>query len=127
MQPNMPVVTNQNLPIPKHLSANVEPADAGVVVRHLTGRVGPGVDVEVLEVGATAAGRPDGERGADKGVVELLRVHVEEVRVALLWGHLYHLVQVQQARDLHKRLQRGHGDELVEVAGRDDLRLGVLG
>lgn len=59
-------------------------------------------------------------------VVEGLDVHVEEVGVALVDGDPSNLIEVREARFVGKDLQRFDLDEVVEVAGGDDVRLGVV-
>jgi hypothetical protein len=59
-------------------------------------------------------------------VIQLLTVHVEQVRVALvLWNLGYH-VQVLEFGDLLELLERLHVGELVEVARADDAGVGVV-
>lgn len=92
------------------------------MVTHLVAITSPGVDMHMLKLDLLAR---DARRHVH--VVELLRVHVEQVRVPLLGRQLGHLVQVQQARLGHERLERRDEGELVEVASRDDRGRGVFG
>lgn len=83
----------------------------------------PGVDVDMLVVRLVRLG----ERGADEHVVELLGVHVVDVRVALVDGDADDLVEVEQARLGGEGSQGLDEGELVEVTAGDDAGVGVLG
>ncbi|KAJ3566702.1 hypothetical protein NPX13_g7035 [Xylaria arbuscula] len=62
---------------------------------------------------------------ADESVIELLRVHVVEVRVALRSWDLDDLVEVLQSRHLGERLHGRRERELIEVAHREHERVVV--
>lgn len=101
-------------------ATNVEVGDARVVIADLVVIVLPRVEVEVLVLGALCNG------GADEHVVESLGVHVEEIGVALGDGHVDNIIKVDEARDLLEGSEGLNLDKLVEVAGSDDGRRGVL-
>lgn len=67
-----------------------------------------------------------GQRGADIHVIELLAVHVEEIRVALRLLDAGHLVKIAQTGLGDEGLERGDEGELVEVACGDYFGVGVL-
>lgn len=83
----------------------------------------PRVDVDVLVRGAVLVR----QRGADKHVVQLLRVHVVDVGVALLDGDADGLVEVNEARGGGEDFQGLDEGEFVEVAGGDDAGVCVEG
>lgn len=80
----------------------------------------PGVEVHVLILGRATGSR------AHVHVVQGLAVHVEEVGVAFVDGDLGNLVEVREAGLVGEDLQGLNLDEVVEVAGSDDVGLGVL-
>ena len=87
-----------------------------VVARARRARLGPVVDVHTLDLDAA-----EGERGGDEDVVELLRVLVEEVRVALDGGHARDDVGLDQ--EAVERAEDGARlAELVVVPRDDDVR-----
>lgn len=59
-------------------------------------------------------------------MVELLRVHVKKVCVALQLVNASNRVHVLQPRDLDVLLQRLNECELVEITSRDDASVLVL-
>lgn len=70
--------------------------------------------------------RASAQRRAHVEVIQLLAVHVEEVRVPLREFKTDHLVEVEEA-GLGGEARHGlYLGELVEVAGGDDACLGVL-
>ena len=101
-------------------AADVQAGDARVVVADLVVVVLPRVEVEVLILGLP------GDGGADEHVVEGLAVHVEQVGVAVLGGHVGHIIEIEQTRGLLEGGDGGDLDELVEVTSSDDSGRGVL-
>jgi hypothetical protein len=93
-----------------NLSAHIQTRNRRVMVGNLRVELGPRVDVDVLVLDLLC------ERLRHKHVVELLRVHVEEVRVALELLDLCGGVGVDEARD---------GDVLLKGLDEGELR-GVL-
>lgn len=83
----------------------------------------PRVDVDVLVRGAVLIR----QRGADKHVIQLLRVHVVDVGVALLDGDADRLVEVDEARGGREDFQGLDEGEFVKVAGGDDAGVCVEG
>ena len=90
-----------------------------VVARARALGLGPVVDVHVLDL------RPaQGERGRDEHVVELLRVLVVEVRVALRGGHARERVGLEQ-EPVERREDGARLAVLVAVARDDHRRVGI--
>ena len=100
------------------LYADVHSRDAGIVVGDLLVVRHPCSEMDMFVLRLISQAR------RDEHVVELLRVHVEQVRVALQLVDVGYGVHVLQPRDLDVFLQRLDEGELVKVAGCDDA--GVL-
>lgn len=100
--------------------ANIHPRHAGVVVGDLLVKRNPRGQMDMLVLGLT------GQAGRDEHVIELLRVHVEQVRVALQLIDASDGIHVLQPRNLDVLLQRLDEGELIEVAGGDDVGVLVL-
>lgn len=98
----------------------MEPRNARIVIADLVVKVLPGVEVQMLILG-----RAPGSL-AHVHVVEGLAVHVEEVGVALAGGDPRYLVEVREAGLSGEDLQGLDLGEVVEIAGCDDVGLGVL-
>lgn len=62
-----------------------------------------------------------------KHVVQLLRIHVEQIRIALYRFDLGYRIQVLETRYLDVFLQRLDEAELVEVTCSDDTSVPVFG
>lgn len=102
------------------LDANIHPRHAGIVVGDLLVKRNPRGQMDMLVLSlADQAGR-------DEHVVELLRVHVEQVRVALQLIDASDGIHVLQPRNLDVLLQRLDEGELVEVSGGNDVGVLVL-
>jgi hypothetical protein len=81
----------------------------------------PRVEVQVLQQSLALLGSV----GGDEHVVQLLGVHVEEVRVSLFWCNVRDVVELEHGADGHEFLEGSDLCEFVEVAGGDDAGLGV--
>lgn len=92
------------------------------MIAHLIIIVLPRVEVQVLQQRLRLAHRP----GAHKHVVQLLRVHVEQVCVALRRLETGGFVEVDEGGAGHEGLEGCDLGELVEIAGSDDACLRVL-
>jgi len=64
---------------------------------------------------------------ADKHVIKLLAVHVEEVSISLELRDVRSLVKISEIGDLLEVLERLDKGKLVEVASDDDLSVLILG
>ena len=119
----MPAGQSPTPATPGSPSANPKPRNARVVVarpRALARR--PVVHMHMLDLDAPA----ERDRGRDEDVVELLRVLVEQVRVALDGGHARERVDLEQ--DAVKGGEDGAGlAVLVAVPADDDVGGGVFG
>lgn len=91
------------------------------MVTNLRSILRPGVDMDVLILCFALCNGL-----GHKHVVELLCVHVEQVRVAFELIDLGNGVQVLEARDLGVLLERLNEGEFVEVTCRDDTCVLVL-
>ena len=100
--------------------AEFDPRNRGIVVADASGKRVPVIDVDMLDFGL---GVDDGFR--HQRVIELLRIHVEDVGVSFNWGNVGGLVNVR-----HQALEGcPHGDGLaifVKVTRDDDRSLGIL-
>lgn len=103
------------------LSANIHPRDRWVVIRYLRRKLRPSVHVDMLIFDIF------GQSGRNKHVVELLRVVVEEICVALQYIDLCGCICILETRDLDVLLEGIDESEFVEVACCNDFGVLVLG
>lgn len=102
-------------------TAKVQLRNTRIMVTDLIIIVLPRVEVQVLQQSLSL---PRSVL-ADKHVIQLLRVHVEEVRVSLLRCNIRNIVELEHGADGHELLDGSDLCEFVEVAGGDDTGLGV--
>lgn len=107
------------------LRANIQKRNARIVIANLARIIRPRVDMHVLVLLALLALGRDGRRHVH--VVQLLVVHVEQVRVALEGVDVRDFIQVVKGGDVGVGRHGGDEGELVEVAGGEDARGGVEG
>lgn len=90
------------------------------MITNLRRKLRPSINMHVLELGMFRC------LLRHKHMVELLRIHVEEVRVALRVLDVRLDVQIPQVADLGVPLERLYEGEFVEVAGSNDACFAVL-
>jgi hypothetical protein len=100
------------------LLAYIELSNRRIVVRNLLSLGHPSVDVDMLVLCLGLEGL------ADKHVIKLLTIHVEEVCVSLELRDVSSLIEIPQLRNIFEVLKRLDKGKLVEVTSDDDL--GVL-
>lgn len=104
-------------------SAHIQPRYRRVVVANLRIEIRPRIDVDVLKL------RPAllSQRRRYKHVVELLRIHVEQIGIPLNLVGSHHGIQVLEARNIGILAQGLHKGKLIKVACRHDAGVLVLG
>ena len=108
-------------PCPLPASTNPELRDTRVMVAPACGNSRcPVIDVHMLDPDPAAVG----DRGRDEHVIELLRVLVEQVRVALDGGHVRGDVDLDE-QVFERREDGARQRVLVVVARNDDVRVRV--
>jgi hypothetical protein len=83
----------------------------------------PCVQVQMLQLRCACLGThsPLG----DEQMIQLLRVHIEQVSVSLLGRNSGNLIEVEHGTAGHEGLEGFDLGELVEVAGSNDAGLGI--
>lgn len=107
-------------PTIKNPLTKVQPRNARIMIANLIIIVLPSIEMHMLILGTAPRGR------AHIHVVKSLAVHVKEVRIPLVGGDIGDLVQVCEAGLVGEDLQGLDLDEVVEVAGCNDVGLGIL-
>ena len=98
----------------------VQPRNARIMIANLVVIVLPSIEMHMLILGTARRSR------AHIHVVKSLAVQVKEVRISLVGGDVGDLVQVREAGLVGEDLKGLDLDEVVEVAGCDDIGLGIL-
>lgn len=103
------------------LATHVQQRHRRIMVACLVVERNPGVDMQMVHLRSCC------QRRAHKHVVQLLAVHIVQIRVPLRGCNPSDLVEILQPRFSQERFKRLCKGELVKVAGNNDLGGGVFG
>jgi hypothetical protein len=94
------------------------------MVTNLSVICGPSIHVNMLEL--CLPGPPTARQlGAYKHVIDLLAVHIEEIRISLCGRYVGNVIHVFHTRDGLEFLDRRDECELIVVAGGNDASIAI--